>query len=364
MYNKDMNSKIIKKLLAYAKQHEIFDLAITKKNGQHVLLATDGLTSHELKIPKSLETDLSADFRNLLSLAPADLVSQAYLKTADSTFNLSIIPEGSSEKIIINIQAKSKKLLTMSHLGLGRNERHKLQSFLLHRRGLIIVASSDNQGKTTTLYSLLQKINKDKRSCYSLEEYPELELEEINKIISHKEKRLSDLAQILKSDSEVIMIDDADDKLLQEAVAAAKTGRLILVGIKSNDASEIIDKVKHLTHNDDLETLIIFQKLIKKNCPHCLKAYVVGETEELITKYWPSEKKYQPKYFFTSQGCPKCKHSGTKGEIAVFNLIRLNNQNIDIISSLASDVLQKAANGLISVSKFIEKHRSTSIKKL
>ena len=364
MYNKPMNSKIIKKLLDYAKESEIFDLAITKKNNHHVLLANTGLKSHQIKIPTQLEAELSTTFRKLISLAPTDLISGAYLKTKESAFHLSIIPENDGEKLIIKIASKNKRVMSLAHLGLGRNERQIVENFLHKKQGLIIVASDDNQGKTTTLYSLLQKIDKNKRSCYSLEEYSELELDEINRIISHKEKRLTDLSQILKNDSEVVMIDDADNALLCESVAAAQTGRLILLGTKSNNISTLIEKITDITKNDDLEVLVIFQKLIKKNCPRCLKAYVIGESEELITKYWPSEKKYKPKHFFTSQGCIKCNHSGVSGQIATFNLIKLNKQGINVLSSLSSDILQKAANGLISISKFIIEHRSASIKKL
>ena len=225
MYNKSMNPKIIKKLLAYAKQHEIADLAITEKNGHHILRGENGLKSHHLRLPAKLETELGVIYRNLLSLAPNDLVSGTYFKTKDSTFRLSIIPNGVSEKIIINTVYKAKTILKLSRIGLGRNERHLIENFIKRRSGLVIVASADNQGKTTTLYSLLQKINRDNRTCYSLEKYSELELDEVNKIISHEEKYSTDLARILKSDSEVILIDDLSYDLLPETLKAAETGR-------------------------------------------------------------------------------------------------------------------------------------------
>ncbi|MEI6835607.1 MAG: ATPase, T2SS/T4P/T4SS family [Candidatus Falkowbacteria bacterium] len=359
-----MKSKIIKKILDYAREHEIFDLAITKSAGHHILLANNGLKSHELKIPIHLEKDLGLAFRELTALASSDLISNAYLKTAEAAFHLSIIPENDGEKIIIKINNKDKKLLTLPRLGLGRSERQLIEKILNKRRGLIIVGADDNQGKTTTLYALLQKINKEKRTCYALERYSELELDEVSRILSQGQKRLNDLSEIIKNNSEVIMIDDADDKLLSEAVIAARAGRLVLVGIKSDNVTTLSEKIQSLSQKDDLETLVIFQKLIKKNCPKCLKAYAISESEELITKYWPFEKKYKPKFFFTSQGCSKCHHLGTKGLIATFSLIKLNNQEVAVISTLASDILQKAANGLISISKFITKHRLSSIKKL
>jgi len=359
-----MDSKIIKKLLTYAKQHEILDLTITKKDGFHVLNGEVGLIKHQLKLPAKLETELSEAYRHLLQLAPNDLVSGVYFKDKDSSFKISIVPSPEGEKIIINTVAKTKKVLTLTHLGLGRDERKTIENFLKRRRGLIVIGADDNQGKTTTLYSLLQKIDKINRIGYLLEKNSELEIDEINKIISTGDQRITDLHRVLKSDSDFIAIDDASDDLLNESLIAASTGRLLMVSVKTDTAAALVDQIRKIRQSEDLPILIIFQRLLIKNCPHCLKAYLVNESEELITKYWPSNKKYKPKHFFTSTGCKKCNHIGTNGQIASFNLIEFNKKEINVLSTLASDVLQKAANGLISVSKFISEHKSESVKKL
>lgn len=364
MYNMLMSSKIIKKLLDYAKQHEITDLAITQKNGNHILWGETGLTKHQLRLPAKLENELSSAYRRLLSLAPTDLVSGVYFKDKDSAFKISIIPDENSEKIIINTVAKTHKVMPLSHLGLGRNERKIIENFLRRRRGLIIIGSDDNQGKTTTIYSLLQKIDKNKRACYLLEKHTELELDDVNRIVSSGEKRLTDFNRILKSDSEVIVIDDADNALLEESLEAASDGRLVITGVKTDSAASLVERIRKISKNEELPILLIYQKLLMKNCPHCLKAYLLNESEELITKYWPSDKRYKPKYFFSSTGCHKCNHSGANGQIASFNLIEMNKKEINILSSLASDVLQKAANGLISMSKYIAEYKSDSSKKL
>ena len=359
-----MKSKIIKKILSYANEHEIFDLAITKKNDHHILWANTALTSHQIKIPAKLEADLGNVFRHLLSLAPDELISGAYFKTEDTKFNISIIPDGEGEKIIIKVIPKTTKLLPLSHLGLGRNERKVIENFLRRQRGLIIIGAGNSQGKTTTLYSLLQKIDKEKRACYLLADKQELELDAINYLSGPTANYQNGLEHILKSDSEVIAIDDIPDKLIGEAAYAAKTGRLIIATTRAENISELSGKIKSLSLNEDLPILLIFEKLLMKNCPHCLQAYVIREDEELIEKYWPADKKYKPKYFFTSHGCPKCNHSGVSGQIASFNLTQMNNQEINFFSSLASDVMYKAANGLISMGKFIAKHQSAKIKKL
>src|SRR5574344_2487591 len=151
MYNKHMNSKIIKKLLAYAKQNELLDLTIFQKDGSHVLYGENGLAKHQLKLPAKLENELGIAYRKLLSIAPTDLASSTYFKDKDSAFKISIIPHENGEKVVINTVTKTKKVMVLSRLGLGRNEKKILESFIKRRRGLIIIGGGDNQGKTTTL---------------------------------------------------------------------------------------------------------------------------------------------------------------------------------------------------------------------
>lgn len=364
MYNKHMNSKIIKKIMDYAKQQEIVDLTIVPKDGYHLLTGENGLSKHQLKLPAKLAGDLSLVYKQLLKIAPDDLVSSTYLKDQDTTFKISIVPELNGEKIIINTITKNRKLFSLSKLGLGREERKIVENFLKKNKGLIVIGADDNEGKTSTLYALLQKINKEVRACYLLEKYNELELPEISKITSSQEKRLLDLQRVLKSDSDVIAIDDADDDLLKEALVAAYSGRLALATCKTTSAANLVDKIQKISRREDLPILLIYQRMFKKNCPHCLKAYLANESTELINNYWPSNKKYRPQKFFSSLGCPKCQHSGNSGEIASFNLIEINKQSVNIISSLASDILQKAANGLISMSKFISESKTEENKKL
>lgn len=357
MYNKIMDSKIIKKILHYAKDNDIFDFTITQKNGAHFLWGEGNHLTHQLKIPPKLAHELESSYRHLLKIAPNNLISGAYFKNDDAAYHLSIIPDGDGEKIIINTVSKSRKLFSLSQLGLGRNEKKEVANFLKQQQGLVVVASGDNQGKTTTLYALLNSINREKRICYSLESYQELELDEVNTFYGDDQKRLAALDSILKSDSQVIMIDDASDKLLEESLMGAQSGRLMLIGVKDLSATDLVEKIKKLIKDKNFPVLMIYQKLINRNCPHCLKKYLINEASEMIEKYWPTEKKYKPKYFYSSKGCGFCSYSGTKGQIAAYNLIRLDHKQVNFLSLIASDVLQKAADGLISVSKILNKEK-------
>jgi type II secretory ATPase GspE/PulE/Tfp pilus assembly ATPase PilB-like protein len=365
MYNRAMNSKLISKLLNYTKGLGVNDLAITKHAGHHLLWADNGLDKTQLKLPFKLEEDLALAFKKILNIAPDDLVSGTYFKIGNDSFLISIIPQEDGDKIIIKRASKTLKNLKLSRLGLGRLEKKTIEQFLAHRQGLIIVASPDNEGKTTTLYALLEKIKKTDKLCYLLETHSELAIDDVNRLTSSGSQRLNDLESVRRHDSEIVVIDDANDaNLIKEAANLAHQGKLVIIGIRANNINQLNEQLIGINKRKDLDSLIIFQKLIAKNCPRCLKAYINDETSELIAKYWPKDKKYQPNNFWNSQGCSQCNHSGQNGLIAAFNILHTADFQTKTLSSISNDILQKAASGLISVSKLIQKQKESLSQKL
>lgn len=359
-----MNSKLISKLLNYTKALGFSDLAITKHDGHHLLWADNGLDKAQIKLPFKLEEELALAFKKLLHIAPQDLVSGTYFKMGNDSFLISIISQEGGDKIIIKRTPKSLKNLKLSRLGLGRVEKKTIEQFLSRRQGLIVIASPDNEGKTTTLYALLEKTGLPDKLGYLLEKHSELEIDGVNRLTSHGPQRLTDLENIRRHDSEIIAIDDADKSLIANAIDLASQGKLVILGLKANNILELNERLALINQRKDLAAIIIFQKLIAKNCPRCLKAYLNDETSELITKYWPRDKKYQPKSFWNSQGCSHCNHSGQQGLIAAFNVLEIKDFQTKALSSISNDILQKAASGLISVSKLIQKQKESLSQKL
>lgn len=355
MYNIGMNSKLILKLLNFAKVSGFNDLAITKHKNHHALWADDGLSQSLIKLPLKLENNLAEAFRHLLQIAPDHLLSGTYFKTEGHCFLISIIPYENGEKIIIKRIEKSAPPLKISRLGLDRADKKIIKEFLTKRQGLIIVASPANEGKTSTLFALLREMEVNSKICYLLEEHLEQEIEGINRLVGQGEQRLADLENIRRHDSEVIAIDDATETLTNNSLSLIQQEKFVLLGIKADNFSDLKELLEKIGTERNIPTLVIFQKLVAKNCPYCLKNYIGEETEELIKKYWPTYKKYIPKRFYTSQGCKRCHYTGKKGMIAVFSIAKITGSLKEGIKTISSDILQKAASGLISINKFIRK---------
>lgn len=355
MYNIGMNSKLISKLLNYAKVSGFNDLAITKHQDHHALWADDGLSQSLIKLPLKLENNLAEAFRQLLQIAPDHLLSGTYFKTEGHSFLISIIPHENGEKIIIKRIEKSTPPFKISRLGLDRDDKKIVENFLTKRQGLIIVASPANEGKTSTLFALLRKIDINSKICYLLEEHSEQEIDGINSLVGQGEQRLADLENVRRHDSEVIAIDDATETLTNNSLSLVRQGKFVLLGIKADNFSDLKELLEKIGTERNIPTLVIFQKLVAKNCPYCLQDNIGEDINTLVKKYWTTYKKYIPKRFFTSQGCKRCNYTGKKGSIAVFSIAKINGPLKESIKAISSDILQKAASGLISINKFIRK---------
>lgn len=364
MYNIAMNSKLISKILNYTKAYGFNDLAITKHQDHHILWADDGLDKTQIKLPLKLERDLSSAFKQLLKIAPDDLLSGAYFKIGSHNFLISIIPHEDGEKIIIKRVHKTAYDYSLSRLGLERSSRRLIENFIKRERGLIIVSSPENEGKTSTISALIKKINLEDKIAYLLEENAELEIDGLNKINSLGEKRLTDLENIRRHDSNLIVIDDASETLLKNGAELAKQGKMVIIGIKSDSLIKLNHIIQDIKQEPGTPTLIIFQKLLAKNCPHCLSPYTNKEIDGLVKKYWPDYKRYIPTRFWSSRGCKQCNYSGKKGLMAVFSIIKIDGPITEKIQAISVDILQKAVSGLISINKFLQKQSESLSQRL
>ena len=195
------------------------------------------------KLPRKLEADLANNLRHLLKLAPQELARGKYCKLNSAkyhlNFRLSILPGKHGEKIVISLIKDKAALFSLSKLGLQAKEKKLLKRALNKKSGLIVIASKERQGRTSTLFSCLKSIDMDKQSAYFMGEYPEFDLDGLNVLKSGREN----WDRVLRHDSEVIALDDNHLNNLQEAIYAASTGRLVIVTIEAINALEALYKL-------------------------------------------------------------------------------------------------------------------------
>jgi type II secretory ATPase GspE/PulE/Tfp pilus assembly ATPase PilB-like protein len=355
-----MNNKIIKTLAAYAGDQGLTNLTVETDQTRLVAHGHDGQNSRTLLLPPNLEEQLATSLRRILKIAENELATNIYYKVADrkstKTFRFSIIPDGQNEKIIINVVPKNDQKWRLSKIGLDRSSQARIRAALKRQAGLIVVGSGPNQGRTATLTALADTLDKAKRLVYSLEKYNELKIDGLNRILlSPHQYPLFQLQLAIKSGAEVLIIDDAKSRLLSEAAALARTGRLIIVAIEAATEAEFQNRLKSagLTSwlSEDIRTLFLYQTLAGRQCPHCLHQKTITPAEAaFLKKYWPPQKKYQPPHLYESNGCRHCSYRKTSGDIALFSL----SENGTVHQSLENDMAIKAAAGLISLDNYLK----------
>jgi type II secretory ATPase GspE/PulE/Tfp pilus assembly ATPase PilB-like protein len=289
------------------------------------------------------------------------------------------MPVAQGEKIVLRLLNEAVKNSTLEQLGLPEELIKILQKKTAKIHGLILCVSLAGGGKTATLYSLLNLLNRPELNISTIEEDISYRLPGVNqgRISPELDFTLSrGLASLLNQDPDIIMIDEIRDKATaQLATQAALGGQLILAALTAADAGASLKRLLSLELSPAAITesvsLIVAQKLVKKNCPHC-SASVEPDKQTLtaIKKRFDLESAEGLK-FYQGKGCKQCSNTGYLGRTAVFEFLEitpaitkliLSGADLEKIKSAAldegmctldQDGLTKALNGIISLEEIL-----------
>lgn len=228
-------------------------------------------------------------------------------------FRVAICPCIDGENAVLRILNNEQQAPDLSQLGFSEDSVDKLNNLLGHHFGLVLVAGQTGSGKTTTLYSILQKLNKEGVKIITLEDPVEIRMPMLNQIQVNTKVNLtfaSGLRSILRMDPDIVLIGEIrDEETAVLAVNAAMTGHLVFSTVHCGVASEVPVRVgeigiePYLTANVLLG--MIAQRLVRLNCPHCL------EPEELPDNL---RKKLNIDFqTYRGKGCAACAGIGYRG---------------------------------------------------
>lgn len=214
---------------------------------------------------------------------------------------LSTCPTYYGEKVVLRLLNSSFKQLALSELGLEKEQETLLRQAILQAHGLILITGPTGSGKTITLYSLLQELNRIEKNICTVEDPIELHLSGINQVQVNPIIGLefsNTLKNFLRQDPDVIMVGEIRDQETAEiAVNAAQTGHLVFATLHTPYAKEAFQRLLSFGVNlsclQSVVKLIIAQRLVRKLCYHC---------KNLQTKL-----------------CKNC-HNGYQGRIGIFEL--------------------------------------------
>jgi len=280
----------------------------------------------------------------------------------------SVLPGNFGEYIVLRLLNQKMENLKLENLGLEGLSLEIVQEEAEKKQGMIINSGPTGSGKTTTLYSIINKLNTPDKKIITIEDPIEYQIKGINQTQVDKKGHYTfatGLRSIVRQDPDIVLVGEIrDEETTEIAIHAALTGHLVLTSIHANSAAGVIPRLIDLGAKPGLVApavnVLIAQRLLRKLCPHCKEKYEpASETIELIRKILsiisPKAKVEIPqeiKYLWRSRGCAKCHGLGFKGRVGVFEVLRIDDDIRDLVEKLAPEwkILNTALeNGMITV---------------
>jgi type IV pilus assembly protein PilB len=235
------------------------------------------------------------------------------------------------EQIVLRLLNRKNDLLKIEDIGLGALMLERFQRDALDcPGGVILITGPTDSGKTTTVYSCIDYLDKPETSIITAEEPVEFFIDGIAQCAINPKIDLTfeeTLRHIVRQDSDVIVIGEIGDAYSAEvAVQAALTGRKVLAALHAEDS--IGGLVRLINMNIDAflisSTLVcvVAQRLLRRTCPDCAAAYAPTARDMLLLGYTPKD--IDGAAFRRGRGCPHCQHTGYRGRVAVFEMLVLN----------------------------------------
>ncbi len=251
------------------------------------------------------------------------------------------------EKFVLRMLKKTAKIRNIFELGFPFGEK-ELNKAINKKNTLTIMAAPTGEGKTTTLYSILDYLKSDDINITTIEDPVEIRIPGLNQIEIDKNIRFADsLRTILRQDPDVILVGEIRDKETAEiAIQAGQTGHYVLSTIHTIDAIEVVTRLRKmgLTNYDIASTVgtTISQRLLRRLCPHCRREREFTDYEKEIIEKIGEKYNYEFNLdgvkTYDAVGCEKCNNSGYYDRIGIFEVLNIDDDIKELIMEGKSSI--------------------------
>ncbi|NLN75295.1 MAG: Flp pilus assembly complex ATPase component TadA [Armatimonadetes bacterium] len=332
------------------------------KRSVRIRYRIDGVLHEVMPLPKYIEKPLTSRFKIMSDMniaerrIPQDGRIPVTLAGKDYDLRVSCLPTVNGEKIVMRILDKSSVLLGLNKLGFSPEVQAQVEELVAQPNGMFLSTGPTGSGKTTTQYSVLHKLNSVEKNIITIEDPVEYQLSGIAQVQVNKKAGLNfanALASFLRQDPDIIMVGEMRNLETGEiAVEASLTGHLVLSTLHTNDAPSAVTRMVDMGVEPYLISAtvigVLAQRLARKICSKCKAPYQVPATELRRFGFKPKDAN-EMVTLYRGEGCDVCRHTGFKGRLGVYELMRMNDEIRELVVRRAplADVREAAkANGM------------------
>ncbi|MEX1016474.1 MAG: GspE/PulE family protein [Phycisphaeraceae bacterium] len=252
---------------------------------------------------------------------------------------VSTMPGRFGEKVVIRIIDTQNAMVRLERLGFPEETLQRYRHAVTQPNGIILVTGPTGSGKSTTLYATLNEINSDEINISTVEDPVEYSLEGVNQFQVNEKAGFTfagALRSLLRQDPDVVMLGEIrDQETARIATQAALTGHLVLSTLHTNDAPSAVTRLFNIGVEPYLVAAsiraVIAQRLVRKICPDCKEqAPITPQLRHSLDRL--AAQGVELKTLYHGAGCGKCRNTGYRGRVGVYELLVPNDELLDAIS--------------------------------
>ena len=362
-------AKIVNTILEFAVKSRASDIHIEpQEDSVRIRYRIDGILQEKYLLPRNVHDAVVSRIKILSNLkidekrVPQDGRFFFSSDGHDVDLRISTLPTTYGEKVVMRLLQKSQKVPTLPDLGLRGLALKNLMEAIERPHGIIIVCGPTGSGKTTTLYSVLDKVATPRVNVVTIEDPVEYQMKGVNQVQVNVQAGLtfaSALRSFLRQDPNIIMVGEIrDTETADLAINASLTGHLVFSTLHTNDAAGVPPRMLDMGVEPFLLvsslTCVVGQRVLRRVCKECVTQMEIppetdaefkttlGPIYKMISDKWAKDgKKMQlPKIV----GCEKCNNTGYLGRIAIYEVMPMSERIAKlVVSKEAASELQKQA---------------------